>query len=238
VWKVVLLDASLGGGSVSRYPHDPRHRTAVEPERAVCTSPRAGLRFLSMNNQELRCDGCGQAASPEHIAKRLRRLEWASRYRPVHVAALFLGAAAPAEDSEFLYHPEGQFAGEAGRFLNAVGISPAGKTPETILIEVQKAGFFLVYLLDCPLEAAVSPATLGILVANRLPQTMARIRRSIKPKKIVPIGPELRPLIGDLQQELGSAVELNGGNPFALDGNSPTKFPEFRNTAAGSESGG
>ena len=31
----------------------------------------------------LRCDGCGQAASPEHMARRLRRLEWTTRYRPV-----------------------------------------------------------------------------------------------------------------------------------------------------------
>jgi hypothetical protein len=185
-----------------------------------------------MVNQCLRCDGCSQPASPEHIAKRLRRLEWATRYRPVHVAALFLGAAAPASDSDFLYNPEGPFAGEAGRFLDAVGIPPAEKAPEMILTEVQKAGFFLAYLLDCAMEEAVSPTALDGLLANRLPQTLARIRKSIKPKKIVPIGAALRPFIGHLEHGLESPVELNGGVPFVLDINSQTRFPDFRSTAA------
>jgi hypothetical protein len=185
-----------------------------------------------MVNPSLRCDGCGQPASPEHIATRLRRLEWATHYRPVHVAALFLGATAPASDSEFLYNPEGRFAGEAGRFLDAVGISPAGKMPEIILTEVQKAGFFLAYLLDCAIEGAVSPTALDGLLANRLPQTLARIRKSIKPKKVVPIGAALRPFIGDLEHGLESPVELNGGVPFVLDINSQTRFPDFRSTAA------
>jgi hypothetical protein len=184
-----------------------------------------------MNSQQLRCDGCGQPASPEHIAKRLQRLEWSTRYRPVHVAALFLGASAPAGDNEFLYGPEGHFGGEAGRFLDAVGISPAGKTPETILTEVQKAGFFFVYLLDCPVDRVVSPAELQALLTNRLPQTMARIRKSIKPRKIVPVGPALRPLLANLKESLGSTLELNGGDTFALDCNSPNRFPDFRSTA-------
>jgi hypothetical protein len=185
-----------------------------------------------MVNPSLRCDGCGQPASPEHIARRLQRLEWATRYRPVHVAALFLGATAPASDSEFLYNPEGPFAGEAGRFLDAVGISPAGKTPEMILTEVQKAGFFLAHLLDCATEGAVSPPALDSLLANRLPQTLARIRKSIKPRKVVPIGAALRPVIAELELGLECPVELNGGVPFVLDINSHTRFPDFRSTAA------
>jgi hypothetical protein len=155
----------------------------------------------------------------------------------VHVAALFLGAAAPASDSDFLYHPGGQFAGEAGRFLAAVGISPTGKSAETTLIEVQRAGFFLVYLLDCPIDGRVDTAHLDGLIANRLHQTVTRIRRSIKPKKLVPLGPALRPLIRDLEHGLGSPLELDGDNTFTLDGESPTKFPDFRSTATVSDSG-
>jgi hypothetical protein len=189
-----------------------------------------------MNGSQLKCDGCGQLASPEHIAKRLQRLEWSTRYRPVHIAALFLGAVAPAGDSEFLYNPAGPFAGEAGRFLHAIGISLAGKTPETILTEVQRAGFFLVYLLDCPLDRVHKAGELQATLTNRLPQTMARIRRSIKPKKIVPIGPALHPLLGNLQEGLGSPLELNNGDTFALDGNSPSRFPDFRSTATVGES--
>jgi len=35
----------------------------------------------------LPCDGCGQPASAEHIARRLQRLEWATRFRPIHIQA-------------------------------------------------------------------------------------------------------------------------------------------------------
>src|SRR5881398_840720 len=74
----------------------------------------------------LRCDGCGQMGSPEHIARRLRRLEWATRYRPVHIQTLLLGGVAPPQDAEFLYAPGGDFRGEAESLLRAVGILFAG----------------------------------------------------------------------------------------------------------------
>jgi hypothetical protein len=176
----------------------------------------------------LRCDGCGQSASPEHIAKRLQRLEWTTRFRPVHVTALFLGAAAPAADSDFLYNPEGGFAGEGGRFLEAVGISPAGKTPEATLAAIQKAGFLLVYLLDCAVDPSANRAAVWVLLANRLPPTMARIRRSIKPKRVVPISIALSPLIADLAHGVACPLVLNGGDIFALDGDSHPQFPDLR----------
>ncbi len=80
-----------------------------------------------MTEIALRCDGCGQTASPAHVAQRLQRLEWTTRYRPVHIGALLLGAIAPREDAEFLYAPEGKFAGEAKRVLQATGVSTSGK---------------------------------------------------------------------------------------------------------------
>src|SRR5207237_3475151 len=88
-------------------------------------------------------DGCGQRASAEHIARRLRRLEWATRYRPVHIHTLLLGGVAPREDAEFLYAPGGGFDGEAGDLLRATGISTAGKAAEAVHTEFQGAGFFL-----------------------------------------------------------------------------------------------
>jgi hypothetical protein len=36
------------------------------------------------------CDGCGQPATPEHIAERIHRLELATRYRPIHIQVLWL----------------------------------------------------------------------------------------------------------------------------------------------------
>src|SRR2546427_12819243 len=77
---------------------------------------------------ELPCDGCGQNASTEHIARRLQRLEWATRYRPVHIHTLFLGSASPQKQEEFLYSPNGEFPGEAGARFEAGGVSSAGQT--------------------------------------------------------------------------------------------------------------
>src|SRR5271170_5761016 len=100
------------------------------------------------------CDGCGQNASPEHLAARFRRLEWSTRYRPLHINALLLGAVAPANDAEFIYSDADAFSGEAVALLNAAGIATADKTPEAIHHEFQRAGIFVAYVLDCPLEAA------------------------------------------------------------------------------------
>ncbi len=55
-----------------------------------------------LNSTALRCDGCGQLASPEHIARRLQRLEWTTRFRPVHIGTLLLGATAPQNTSLFI----------------------------------------------------------------------------------------------------------------------------------------
>src|SRR6266571_3195402 len=81
---------------------------------------------LMTNSIALPCDGCGQAATAEHIARRLQRLEWTTRYRPVHIHTLLLGAYSPLRDEEFLYASDGEFGGEAAQILDAVGISTAG----------------------------------------------------------------------------------------------------------------
>ncbi len=115
--------------------------------------PRA-YKFLPImtNPMALVCDGCGQAATAEHIARRLQRLEWTTRYRPVHIHTLLLGAFSPLRDGEFLYRSDGEFRGEAAQILEAVGISPAGKTRDAVHAEFQRAGFFLTHVLECPLE--------------------------------------------------------------------------------------
>src|SRR2546426_1626213 len=91
---------------------------------------------------ELPCDGCGQNASTEHIARRLQRLEWATRYRPVHIHTLFLGSASPQKQEEFLYSPNGEFLGEAGGLLEAAGGSTAGQTTRGGARGISRARFF------------------------------------------------------------------------------------------------
>src|SRR3981081_2519458 len=107
-----------------------------------------------MNNSiVLRCDGCGQTASGEHIARRLQRLEWATRYRPVHINTLLLGAFSPQDEKDFLYAPGGGFQGEAAHVLDALGISTTGKAADVVQAEFQRSGFFLTHVLECPLDS-------------------------------------------------------------------------------------
>src|SRR6202162_567817 len=104
------------------------------------------------NTSEILCDGCGQPASPEHIARRLQRLEWASRYRPIHLHTLLLGAISPPVPAEFLYSPEETHSGEAAHLVTAAGISISGKSADAIQSEFQRRGIYLTHALECPLD--------------------------------------------------------------------------------------
>ena len=170
-----------------------------------------------MPTNVLACDGCGQSASPEHIARRLRRLEWTTRYRPVHIGTLLLAGVSPQADQDFLY--AAQFKGEAARLLEAVGISTTGKSAEVVLSEFQRGGFLLTHLLECPLETGqweqLPPED---LFQKRLPQVVTRIRRSLKPKRVVLISEAMAPLASRFSEaDLGCALILDDGKPFALD---------------------
>ena len=170
-----------------------------------------------MNHTDLRCDGCGRLASPKHIARRLQRLEWTTRYRPVHIGTLLLGAVAPQADSEFLYSPGGGWSGEAKALLAAAGVTPIGKSAEAALADFQRGGFLLTHVLECPLDGGAGD-DLQQLIPDRLPAVLARIRRSLKPKRLVPISPALEqflPVLGS--SELPCAILLDSGKPFALD---------------------
>jgi hypothetical protein len=171
-----------------------------------------------MDTTDLRCDGCGQAASPEHIARRLLRLEWTTRFRPVHIGTLLLGAVAPQEDSAFLYYPAGAWGGEAKVLLAAAGLTPEGKSAEATLAEFQRRGFFLAHVLECPLEDGAG-GRITELVGNRLPAVLARIRRSLKPKRLAPISRWLEQFLPALLSgALPCATLLDRERPFALDG--------------------
>lgn len=180
------------------------------------------LLFYDSNDMKsdeiLRCDGCGQMGWPEHIARRLRRLEWATRYRPVHLQTLLLGAIAPREDAEFLYAPGGEFCGEAELLLQAVGVSFAGKTSETVHAEFQAAGFFLTHILECPLESGEhAGAGASALLRDHLPAVASRIRRSLKPKRVMLVAEIAPEVVQDiLTRDLGCEVILNEGRPFVL----------------------
>jgi hypothetical protein len=180
---------------------------------------------MIVSNSDLRCDGCGQAASAEHMARRLRRLEWATRYRPVHIHTLLLSAVAPRDDAEFLYAPRDEFRGEAADVLRAVGISTRGKAPADIHGEFQAAGFFLTHLLECPVErrvvcegqTAYKAPDRATLLREHLPSVVSRIRRSLKPRRVLLVT-EVPPAVVEdvVSSDLGCPTVLDGGRPFQL----------------------
>ena len=180
---------------------------------------RAEARRYGAMDNALLCDGCGQEASAEHIARRLERLEWATRYRPVHIHTLVLCAASQLEEKDFLYSPKCEFRGAAGRVLSAAGISLAGKEPEAVHAEFQRGGFFLTHVLECPFESAAGNVDgLAALLAQRLAAVATRIRRSLKPKRVVLVSRTLEPVLEEiLALQLGCPVVLDGGKPFDFE---------------------
>ena len=164
------------------------------------------------------CDGCGQIASAEHITRRLQRLQWATRYRPVHIHTLFLGAFSPLDEKDFLYAPGGEFQGEAALLLDAVGISAAGKSADVVHAEFQRAGFFLTHVLECPIEVERSQTTeVQAALKSRLAAIATRIRRSLKPRRVMAVTEALTPIVEDvLTLDLGSPLLLDSGKPFRL----------------------
>ena len=166
------------------------------------------------------CDGCGQPASAEHIARRLRRLEWTTRYRPIHIGTVLLGAFPSVEDAEFLYAGKSPFQGEAARVLDAVGVPYAGKPQEAVLADFQRRGLLLTHIMDCPPETVLDDESpiLEQLLEKRISAVFSRIRRSLKPKQLVLLSGSLGPL-ADLfaKQDLGCSLILDNGKPFLLE---------------------
>src|ERR1700676_130792 len=178
---------------------------------------------MTANTSEILCDGCGQPASPEHLARRLQRLEWATRYRPIHLHTLVLGAFSPEAPAEFLYSPEEAHSGEAANLVAAAGISTAGKSADTIQSEFQRRGIYLTHVLECPLDVpSTAPDFLTNAFITRLPTLFTRIRRSLKPKRLAFISGSLTPSIERFASaQLNCELALDDGRAFALDNSNP-----------------
>ena len=171
-----------------------------------------------MLSGSLICDGCGQTSDQEHIARRLKRLENMTRYRPIHVQALFLAATSPTFDAEYLYSAEDELRGEGLKLLGALGIESSGRTVEAVLTDFQRRGFLLVHILECPGPQA-DPQALGGLLDRGFAATATRIRRSLKPKKLLLISESLDAFAERLTSALSGVevVQPEHGRSFRLD---------------------
>ncbi len=178
----------------------------------------------------LPCDGCGQFAPPAHIARRLQRLEWATRYRPVHIQIVLLGAVVPAQQGSFLYADSAPFSGEAAQLLEALQITTEGRSREEVLTEFQKRGLLLTHVLECPLEGRLSPSEINGLLERQSRQTLVRIRRSLKPKRVLLFSKELSVLASKLTEaDFDAPILVDNGSPFDLNERTDSnRFAAFR----------
>jgi len=133
---------------------------------------------------------------------------------------LLVGAVTPANDAEYVYADAEKFSGEAAGVLQVVGISLAGKSPDVLHHELQRTGIFVAHVLECPIEEnAAGGEVLAQWLSKRVPGTLTRIRRSLKPKRVALVGEGLASVLGSFSPEvLGCDVLLDGGTAFKWDG--------------------
>jgi len=155
----------------------------------------------------LPCDGCGQLVDSAHISRRLERLAWTTRFRPIHIQALLLAGITPDRNEDFLYSPDSPFQGEAAAILQGIALSTEGKSREAVLTEFQKLGLMLTHVLECPLDPNPSEQETHALLEKQLPATVFRIRRSLKPKRVLLLSSTLQTLAEKLHQaNLGCSI--------------------------------
>src|ERR1700691_5067833 len=103
------------------------------------------------------CDGCGAQVDEGHLRSRVERLEHATRFRPIHIRALFLAAAPPSQADDDFYRAatstkrsaaSQSFFDEITKSIGRNPGHPAGE--ESSLAEFQPPGFYLAYVAECP----------------------------------------------------------------------------------------
>jgi hypothetical protein len=82
-------------------------------------------------------------------------------------------------------------------------------------------------VLECPLEnEQASVAERTALLLEHLPKLASRIRRSLKPRRVILVTEALSPIVQNLLTlDLGCPVMLDNGKPFGLGGSG--SGPEF-----------
>jgi hypothetical protein len=186
----------------------------------LAPSARNGYDFrlsVSAFPQPLCCDGCGLAASPEHIRERLARLEVATRYRPIHISVLFL-APAPEAGTDF-YDVSARPAGARETLLDALSVTApvevsdtqSGSATESRLTEFQRRGFFYATVSECPLADGAAAHVVERLAAT----LMKRIQFSYKPRSVVLLSDALSPFVPLLARAGQGIRVLPDGAPIA-----------------------
>jgi hypothetical protein len=181
----------------------------------------------------LLCDGCGAQVDEAHIRSRIERLERATRFRPIHIQVLFLAAAPPPQPADDFYSVAASTKLSAAsqtffdEIIKSIGRKPGDTADEqATLAEFQRAGFYLAYAIECPIE---SPEQLAAAVLKLAPRVLLRVNTSYRPKFVAPISQALQPLIALFQSNSWSdRLILHDGKPFDVPtSNNPKHHAEF-----------
>jgi len=170
------------------------------------------------------CDGCGYPASPVHIAERVARLELATRFRPVHMNLLFVVLAPLQNPADDFYGPP-QSRDFFDSLMDALEIAaPSAKASTEAdrsmndaarLAEFQRRGFYMSYVSECPIPDESGNASTAI--ASLIPALVRRIQFNYKPKHIVLLGSNVKPLIETLEESgMGPLLLLQNRQPLAV----------------------
>ena len=165
------------------------------------------------------CDGCGAQVDEAHIRSRIERLEQATRFRPIHIQVLLLAVAPPSRPEDDFYRAACSVKRSAAsqkffyEITKSIGRKPGDiAEEEAALAEFQRAGFYLAYAVECPIE---SPERLAAAVAELAPRVLLRVNTSYKPKFVAPISRALQPLIPLFQANSWTdRLILFDGKPF------------------------
>jgi hypothetical protein len=167
------------------------------------------------------CDGCGEPASPEHLRQRVERLEFATRFRPIHIDCLVLYPSPPQRIEDYFYRPSasaGVRSSESRSFFEAlmaaIGVSAKDDREEAaLLVEFQRAGWFLAECCECPMDRKRSETV--DWAKEYGPSLIRRTKFSYMPKHIVFLSIELAPLASLFAREgLREKLLLADGGPF------------------------
>lgn len=154
------------------------------------------------------CDGCGLPATPDHIRRRMARLELATRHRPFHIGLLLVRTAPPQNPADDIYAWEQNSASPESRnyiksLFACVGVSP-DKSPADQLADLLRRGVYLAHLVECPL---LDNSSTTDLTAKYGPVLVKRITYSYKPRRIALLSPAVDGL-ADLLSATGFAEKL------------------------------
>jgi hypothetical protein len=179
------------------------------------------------------CDGCGAQVDEAHIRTRIERLERATRFRPIHIQVLFLAAAPPPQPEDDFYRATTATKRSAAcqiffdQITQSIGRKPGDAADEqATLAEFQRAGFYLAYAVECPIEA---PEQLAATVTKLARRVLLRVNTSYKPKFVAPLSHALLPLIAMFQNNSwADRLILRDGAAFEAPTNGdPPQHAEF-----------